>query len=316
MDQRKNVSAKPEACCVCKREIPRSTARTRRGPRLRVLFLRRRLRAAVAAGKAQQPPRKPLGVMSSAHTLPPAGVTEPAAMRCVVASYNIHRCIGLDGRNDPERIARIIEEIDPDLIGLQEVESRFGTTLDIHQLNYLAEETGMQAIAGSTVLRKNSHYGNALLTRHRVCEVRTLDVSVGRREPRGILDVDLDVYGKKLRVLVTHLGLGSRERRRQTRMLLEAVAAHRDEPVVILSDFNEWFPWRQPLRSMHARLGKPPVLNTFPAAWPIMALDRIWVAPRRNLAGIKVHRSPLACVASDHLPLCAVVDLRLDRRSD
>ncbi len=259
--------------------------------------------------------------MSSAHTLPPAGATEPAAgaaatRRCVVASYNIHRCIGLDGRNDPERIARIIEEIDPDVIGLQEVESRFGTTLDIHQLNYLAEETGMQAVAGSTVLRENSHYGNALLTRHRVCEVRTLDVSVGRREPRGILDVDLDVHGEKLRVLVTHLGLGSRERRRQTRMLLEAVAAHRDEPVVILSDFNEWFPWRRPLRSMHARLGKPPVLNTFPAAWPIMALDRIWVAPRRNLAGIKVHRSPLACVASDHLPLCAVVDLRLDRRSD
>src|SRR5947199_2462595 len=87
----------------------------------------------------------------------------PASACCVVASYNIHRCVGLDGRNDPERIARVIEEIEPDVIGLQEVESRFGTSLDIHQLNYLAEETGMQAVAGSTVLRANSHYGNALL---------------------------------------------------------------------------------------------------------------------------------------------------------
>jgi endonuclease/exonuclease/phosphatase family metal-dependent hydrolase len=241
---------------------------------------------------------------------PEAGAT---LTRCVVASYNIHRCRGLDRRNDPERIARVIEEMDPDVIGLQEVESRFGTTLDIHQLNYLAEETGMQAVAGSTVLRADSHYGNALLTRHRVCEVRTLDVSVSRREPRGILDVDLEVGGHKLRVLVTHLGLGSRERRRQTRKLLEAVAAHPDEPVVVLSDFNEWLPWRKPLRWMHARLGRQPVLNTFPAPWPIMALDRIWVAPRGNLASIAVHCSDLARVASDHLPLRAVVDLRLPR---
>lgn len=240
-----------------------------------------------------------------------SSVIDAAGTRCVVASYNIHRCRGRDRRKDPERIAQVIEEIEPDVIGLQEVESRFGTTLDIHQLNYLAEETGMQAVAGSTVLREDSHYGNALLTRHRVCEVRTLDVTISRREPRGILDVDLDIHGKKLRVLVTHLGLGSRERRRQTRKLLEAVAAHPDEPVVILSDFNEWLPWRKPLRWMHERLGRQPVLNTFPATFPIIALDRIWVAPRRNLTRIEVHRSELARIASDHLPLCAVVDLRL-----
>lgn len=231
--------------------------------------------------------------------------------RCVVASYNIHRCVGLDGRNDPERIARVIEEIDPDVIGLQEVESRFGTSLDIHQLNYLAEETGLQAVAGSTVLREDSHYGNALLTRHRVCEVRTHDVSVPGREPRGILDVDLNVHGEKLRVLVTHFGLGSRERRRQTNMLLNAVAAHPDESVVIMSDFNEWLPWRRPLRWMHARLGKPPAPRTFPSFWPLMSLDRIWVAPQRNLLSVQVHRSELSRMASDHLPLRATVELEL-----
>ncbi len=230
---------------------------------------------------------------------------------CIVASYNIHRCIGLDGRNDPERIARVIEELEPDVVGLQEVESRFGGSLDMHQLNYLAEETGFHAIAGSTVLRADSHYGNALLTRHRVREVRTHDVSVARREPRGILDVDLDVRGKRLRVLVTHLGLGSRERRCQTRLLLDAVAAHPDEPVVILSDFNEWFPWRKPLRWMHARLGRPPAPNTFPAGWPLMALDRIWVAPKRNLLSLTVHKSRLARFASDHLPLRAEVQLEV-----
>lgn len=230
---------------------------------------------------------------------------------CVVASYNIHRCVGLDRRNDPERIARVIEELNPDVIGLQEVESRFGGSLDIHQLNYLAGETGMHAVAGTTVLRPDSHYGNALLTRHRICEVRSFDVSVARREPRGILDVDIDIHGERLRVLVTHLGLGSRERRRQTRMLLEAVAAHRDEPVVVMSDFNEWLPWRKPLRWMHARLGRQPAPNTFPSFRPVMALDRIWVAPARNLVSIGVHKSKLACIASDHLPIRATITLKL-----
>lgn len=233
-------------------------------------------------------------------------------MRCTAASYNIHRCIGLDGRHDPERVARVIDELDTDFIGLQEVESRFGGAPDIHQLNFLAEETGFTAVAGSTILRADSHYGNALLTRHTVREVRSVDVSVPGREPRGILDVDLDIHGQRVRVLVTHLGLGSRERRRQTRLLLETVAAHGDEPVIVLSDFNEWFRWRKPLRWMHRRLGHPPAPRTFPAVWPVMSLDRIWVAPRRNLVEVRVHNSPLARRASDHLPLTAVMDLEME----
>ena len=233
--------------------------------------------------------------------------------QCVVASYNIHRCVGLDGRCDPERVVRVIEELKPDIVGLQEVESRLGETPEIHQLNYIAEETGFHAIAGSTILRPDSHYGNALLTRHVALEVRTHDVSISGREPRGILDVDLDVHGQRLRVLVTHFGLGPRERRRQARMLLQAVAAHPDEPVVILSDFNEWFRWSRPLRWMHSRLGKPPAPNTFPSAWPLMALDRIWVAPRGNLVSVTAHSSALSRIASDHLPLRASVELSLAR---
>lgn len=232
-------------------------------------------------------------------------------MQCTIASYNIHRCIGLDGRHDPERVARVLDELDTDTIGLQEVESRFGGALDMHQLNFLAEETGFTAIAGSTILRADSHYGNALLTRHTVLEVRSFDLSVPRREPRGILDVDLEVHGRRVRVLVTHLGLGPRERRKQTSKLLQLVADHGDEPVVVLSDFNEWFPWGTPLRRMHARLGRPPAPNTFPARWPIIALDRIWTAPRRNLIAVRAHDSPLARIASDHLPLRAVIELEL-----
>lgn len=231
--------------------------------------------------------------------------------QCTVASYNIHRCIGLDRRLDPERVACVIEEMAPDVIGLQEVMSHVGDGPGLHQLNYLAEETGYHAIAGATIMRPDSHYGNALLTRYPPLDVRTYDMSVTGFEPRGILDVDLDVHDQRLRVVVTHLGLVPSERRRQARKLLEIVKAHPDEAVVILSDFNEWLPWGRPLRWMHGRLGRPPVLNTFPARWPFIALDRIWVAPRRNLVELRAHNSKLARVASDHLPLRAVVNLEL-----
>jgi endonuclease/exonuclease/phosphatase family metal-dependent hydrolase len=231
--------------------------------------------------------------------------------RCVVASYNIHRCIGLDGRSDPDRVASVLQEIDADIVGLQEVESYVGEGDGVHQLNYLAEEAGYHAIAGSTILRSDSHYGNALFTRFPPLDVRTFDVSIKGFEPRGIIDVDLDVHGNRLRVLVTHLGLIPSERRRQTKMLLNTVMAHPDEPVVILCDFNEWFPWGRPLRWMHNRLGSQPRINTFPARFPLIALDRIWVAPRKNLASISAHNSPLAQIASDHLPLRATVNLEL-----
>lgn len=238
-----------------------------------------------------------------------------SVVQLCLASYNIHSCVGRDGRTDPARIARIIGELDPDIIALQEVRSRFGEVADTHQLNYLAGATGLQGIAGTTIFRPDSHYGNALLIRHRVLAVRRLDLSVaGAREPRGALDVDLEVNGRVIRVIATHLGLDASERREQVKRLLAVLNAKNRDPVVFLADINEWFPLSRPLRWFKAHFGRFSAPRTFPALFPLLALDRIWISPQAVLVKMEVnaYKTPLARIASDHLPVRARIAMDIN----
>lgn len=216
-----------------------------------------------------------------------------------IASYNVHGCRGTDGRKDAARIVAVIEELGCDTIGLQEVDYR---------LDYIALKLGMQAIPGLTLERHDGPYGNALITRRKVLDVRRLGFTYSKREPRNALDVDLEVEGETVRVIVTHLGLWPAERRYQVRKILSLL---RETPiherVVVLGDINEWLPLGRPLRWMHGLLGKAPYERSFPSRWPLFALDRAWVRPRHALLAFKAHRSALAMAASDHLPVKAIV---------
>jgi endonuclease/exonuclease/phosphatase family metal-dependent hydrolase len=104
---------------------------------------------------------------------------------CKLATWNLHRCIGRDGVMSPERCAAVLKEIDADVMALQEVEYRPGHELDV--LAYLARETGYRTIAGVTMVREGAHYGNALLTRLQVGDVRRHDLSVRGSEPRAMM---------------------------------------------------------------------------------------------------------------------------------
>jgi endonuclease/exonuclease/phosphatase family metal-dependent hydrolase len=225
-----------------------------------------------------------------------------------VASYNIHRCKGTDGRRDVKRVAEVIHELGCDTIGLQEVDSRGGPGTDSAQLEYLAEATGMQSVAGTTIIRHDRDYGNALLTRRKILAVKRHDLSFRRFEPRGALEVDLDVSGAMIRVFVMHLGLLPYERRFQMRKVLTILREMpMDQPVVVVGDINEWLPISRPLRWLHGLLGTPPRQRSFPVWAPMFALDRVWVRPRGSLLEFSVHRSALARRASDHYPVKAVV---------
>lgn len=232
-----------------------------------------------------------------------------------VATYNIHQCVGLDGRRDVTRIARVLNQLDTQLIGLQEVGTDLDGTTPSSQMEYLARSTGLQAIAGPTLERKSGPYGNGLLTGWRVLCCRLHDLSVPGREPRGAIDAELDIAGQTVRVVVTHLGLKAAERRYQVRRLLEALSPGQPRFLIVMGDVNEWILRSRPLRWLHGRFGTPPAPRTFPSFCPLFPLDRIWVLPREALVEIRRYGTPLARMASDHLPLRAVLTLDAKVRS-
>jgi endonuclease/exonuclease/phosphatase family metal-dependent hydrolase len=247
-------------------------------------------------------------------TSPPHESRVPPAPRLGVASYNIHRCIGLDGRQDAQRICNVLHEIDCDLIALQEVDNQPGDHKESMQLDFLAQETGLYSVPGLRIIFHKGEYGNALLTRFKPKSVIRHDLSYSRYEPRGALDVEIEVAGVNVRVIATHLGLRSKERRFQWRKLLAAIASGPlDHPVIMLGDVNEWYPRSGNLNAVHGVFGEPPAPKEFPTFWPLLSLSRVWVRPRAALLDVTAHRTPLSRVASDHLPIKAVVNPQLLR---
>jgi endonuclease/exonuclease/phosphatase family metal-dependent hydrolase len=215
-----------------------------------------------------------------------------------IACYNVHGCVGSDGVRDPARIAQVIGELGCDTVGLQEV----------HGLERLAELTGMKAIAGPPYVWHGRHIGNALLTRRPVIAIRQHDCTWCGSEPRSALDVEIEVAGEPVRIIVTHLGLKPIERRYQVRKLLDLLKhTPIHERLIVLGDINEWLPLSRPLRWLHGLLGHSPAERSFPSRWPLFALDRVWVRPRHALLAFGAHRSQAAVEASDHLPVKALI---------
>ncbi len=228
-----------------------------------------------------------------------------------VLSYNIHRCIGIDHACDPQRVARLIVESHADIVGLQEVDFTFKGKRTAHQLDDLAEMTGLSAIAGPTMRRVEGEWGNALLTRGTITKIEFHDLSVSQREPRGLIDAHIVGLGRRIRVLVTHLGLRMNERRRQAQALLEILCDTRSlsDLTLVMGDINEWRPRGFAPYSLDKLLGRTPAPRTFPVTFPLFSLDRIWVAPNAALRQIQIPDCDLAQVASDHRPVLALVDL-------
>lgn len=222
-----------------------------------------------------------------------------------IATYNIHGAVGTDRRFAPERVAGVLSEFDADVIALQEVPLGGSDTPDV--LALLQDATGFGAAEGPAYSRPERRYGNAVLSRYPIVATRSIDLSFGRREPRGALDADLDCHGHPLRVVATHLGLRPAERRDQVRRLLQAFDTDQ-MPVILTGDINEWFTWGRPLRWLVSHFQAVPAPSTFPSGWPVFALDRIWIRPHHRLVHVQVHATPLARFASDHLPLIARID--------
>ena len=226
-----------------------------------------------------------------------------------VATYNVHACVGRDGRHDPDRVAAVIAELDADVVALQEFTYPASVAVETREPVGLATLGRYECALGPTrQTTAQECFGNALLTRHPIVDVHRLDLSIERREPRGALAATIDVRGTPLHVLAAHLGLKIHERRFQVRQILEYLDSVRNTWSVVLGDFNDWLPGRSVVHVLDDRLGRPPRPPSFPVFWPVVPLDRIWVHPKGALRHVFAHATSTARIASDHLPVVAEID--------
>jgi len=239
-----------------------------------------------------------------------------------ILTYNVHSCVGLDGKLSPARIARVIAQCDPDIVTLQELDVGRERTGEIDQAHAIARELKMDFHFHAALQVEEEQYGDAVLSRYpmRLIRAAALPQYNGSRllEPRGALWVAVDVDGRELQLLNTHLGLLPQERMRQVDALLgdEWLGDPRfREPCVVCGDFNA-MPRSKAYRRMHDRLrdaqmsinGHRPQ-RTCPSPYPVGRIDHVFVGEKVEVVGIEVPRSQLARTASDHLPL--LVEVRL-----
>lgn len=234
-----------------------------------------------------------------------------------IATYNIHKAVGMDGRRSVRRIARVIAEFKPDIVALQEVVSHEGRSIEDHQADYLAEELGLFMAIGKTREYQGGIYGNVTLSRWPFELVRHIDLTVPGREQRGVLRTDIQVGNALLHVFNLHLGVAHRERMTQAgRFLREDLLRALDisGPRIVLGDFNEWkrglvtrtLRAEFHLTDLHVHLSRK---RSYPALLPFLQLDHIYLDHGLKIKKAWFPTNRLSMLASDHLPLAADVEI-------
>lgn len=237
--------------------------------------------------------------------------------RLRIATYNVHSCFGTDRKLDPARIAAVIAECEADIVALQEVDVSRARSGGIDQAQTIAGHLQMMSHFHPALHLEEERYGDALLT-----ALPTRLVKAGglpsRGEPRGALWVEVPVEAIKLQIFVTHLGLLGAERVRQTEALIGpgwlGAPMPEEARVLLAGDLNaiarsaSYRMVARRLRDVQVEAdGRP--RPTFPSRLPLLRIDHLFVGEGIRVNGAFVHDSPLTRRASDHLPLCADLEI-------
>jgi len=241
------------------------------------------------------------------------------SFRIRVATYNVHKCKGLDQRTNPERIAKIIAALNADVIAIQEILDVRNGRPEFDQARCItAELKSYRQCFGENRTLYGGRYGNMTLSRFPVRVCRNYDLTWRHRERRGCLRTDLLLPNNlSLHLFNVHLGTSFIERRHQARMLLSDSLLNNKKwvgPRIVVGDFNEW------TRGLASRLmgkafepAKPKTFlrhgRTYPGVFPVLHLDHFYYDRHLVLRSFRVHRNRMALAASDHLPLVAEFEL-------
>ena len=244
-------------------------------------------------------------------------MSETASRRYVdlrIATYNIHRCRGMDRRTMPLRVAEVIREMNADIVALQEVigagPSGAGQAAEI------GAALGMGWVMHSVRQLRNHHFGNVVLSRYPVSHHGHYELTWGTCEERACQRVDLEIVeGPALHIYNVHLGTAVMERRYQAGRLAAFVHDHRIKgPKIILGDFNEWLKGlaTKTLSALFKSIDISQHLKrkrTYPGLFPVLHLDHIYYEGDVTVRSMELVRTRRALMASDHLPL--VADFRI-----
>ncbi len=230
-------------------------------------------------------------------------------MKLRLASYNVHKCVGLDRRRQPERILAVLNALDADIIALQEVDLRLPPRPEALPRSLIERETDFGVLPFAPDGPSLGWHGQTILVRRALSVAKVRRILLPGLEPRGAILAELAPESGGFRVVGAHLALIRRYRTMQFAAIRAAISRRDAMPTAILGDFNDWT-----TRGGAEALGPSFRLHapgpSFPAARPLRALDRVALSAGLHLVTAGIHRSAPAKIASDHLPVWA--DIRID----
>ncbi|HEY3454114.1 MAG TPA: endonuclease/exonuclease/phosphatase family protein [Bryobacteraceae bacterium] len=223
-----------------------------------------------------------------------------------VATYNVHKCKGMDWRVSPARIADVIGCLESEILATQEIL--------LSQAGEISKRLGTPFIFGTARQHAGEPYGNAIFTKLPFVSHQNHDLTISGREQRQCLRVSLLLpEGRTVHFFALHLGTSFTERRKQARQLLSSdilACAQFQTHRIVVGDFNEWTRGlasqllSQHMESadivMHLKRG-----TTYPGILPFLHLDHIYYDRDFELRDMHLYRTKLSLLASDHLPLVA-----------
>lgn len=265
--------------------------------------------------------REPFGAMSRVRRRS----QEPETVS--IMTFNVHGCVGMDGKLSLARIARIIEQSGADIIALQELDVRRARSGDIDQAQEIARLVGMQHHFHPAIRIAEEAYGDAILSHFpmRLMHAGPLPGLSHRSdlEPRGALWVEITVNGTPIQIMNTHLGLSAPEKLAQVEELLGSRwLGHPDcrGPVILCGDMNagpiskSYRRIARKLKDAQRELTGHRVVATWPSNAPFNRIDHVFVSPEIQVRQVDVPRTILTRMASDHLPVLVTVAIESDRR--
>jgi endonuclease/exonuclease/phosphatase family metal-dependent hydrolase len=227
----------------------------------------------------------------------------------------VHRCVGNDRRLDVARVAEVLAKLEPDVVALQELDVGRRRTGGVDQAHEIARRLDMACHFHAALTVEEERYGDAILTcfPERLMQAGPLPGydPIPRLEPRGALWVEVEIEGRPVQIINTHLGLVPREQQRQAAFLAgPAWLGHPNcqGPTILLGDFNAtatsvvYRTFVGKLSAARTLAGSTPTA-TFPAPLPVLRIDHLFVSPEIQVSDVFAPFTPLTRAASDHLPL-------------